>query len=89
VPPPSPAAPPPAEAATFGTIHLTIRPAGATVMIDGVRWQSSDAGQFVVQVPAGHHHIDVNEPGYTSFSHDLDVQPGQVTPLNVSLIRPT
>jgi hypothetical protein len=56
---PVPSAPTTAAPDAFGTLELTVQPATATVTIDGVRWLSSEAGRFVVDLPAGTHRLEV------------------------------
>ncbi|MCC6990113.1 MAG: PEGA domain-containing protein [Acidobacteria bacterium] len=85
---PAPTAPPAAAADAFGTLELNVQPVTATVTIDGVRWLSSEAGRFVVDVPAGMHRLEVFEDGYARFTCDVDVRRDERLPLNVSLMRP-
>jgi hypothetical protein len=85
-PPPSPSQVPGLVSQVgFGSLMLRVQPANAEVMIDGDRWVSSDAGQFVIQVSVGTHHVDVITPGYRRFSTEIQVREGEATPLNVSL----
>lgn len=79
-------APRAAEAAGFGTLDLYVQPATAEVTIDGHPWVSSDEGHFMVQVPAGKHHVEVGESGYRQFTTDIEIREGEAMPLNVSLI---
>jgi hypothetical protein len=72
--------------AGFGTLDIFVQPAGAQVTLDGQRWQSTDEGHFVVQVPAGTHRVEVTKSGYRRFETDIDVREGQSSPLNVSLM---
>jgi hypothetical protein len=70
----------------FGTLALRVQPADAEVTIDGERWNTSSPGaRLVVQLSAGRHHVEVRKAGYGTFSTDITVQPGDTTPLNVSL----
>ena len=63
------------------------QPADAEVFIDGQRWQTPDAKghPLEVRVPPGRVRVEVRKPGHTSFSTEVTVEPGQITPLNVSL----
>jgi hypothetical protein len=63
-----------------------VQPGGAEVLIDGERWNSSDAERLVVQVSAGRHHLEIRKGGYRSLSTDITVRGGVTTPLNFSLI---
>jgi hypothetical protein len=70
-----------------GTLDLRVQPTGAVVTIDGAPWRSSDPGRYVVELPAGRHHVEVSAPGYRTFTADVDVAAGDTAPLNVSLGR--
>jgi hypothetical protein len=85
MPPPLSGLPP---ETSFGTLQIMVRPVTAAVTIDGVQWLSSEGGYFAVEVPAGRHHVEAVQPGYARFSQDVDVRPGEVTTLNISLARP-
>jgi hypothetical protein len=78
-----------AIATGFGTLDLYVQPANAEVSIDGRRWVSSDEAHFMVQVPAGKHHIEVRKAGYRQFVTDLEIREGETSPLNVSLMAGT
>jgi hypothetical protein len=86
-PPPIQVPAPPAAGGEPGTVELRVQPASAAVTIDGAAWLSSDPGLFVVELPAGRHHVEVSAPGYRTFTTDIDVTPGDTAPLNVSLVR--
>lgn len=86
--PPDTQAPPPAgnEASAFGTLVLRVQPAGAQILIDGERWQGPEGDvRMVVQVGEGRHRVEVRKDGYTSFTTEVTVRPGETVPLNVSL----
>jgi hypothetical protein len=70
-----------------GVLVIRVQPADAEVFIDGQRWQTPDAKghPLEVRVPPGRVRVEVRKPGYTSFSTEVTVEPGQITPLNVSL----
>ena len=81
--PGGPAAP---AASGFGTLALRVQPGDANVTIDGERWDTSSPGErLMVQLAAGRHHIEIRKSGYTAYSNDITVRPGESTPLNVSL----
>jgi hypothetical protein len=70
----------------LGSIAVKTVPPAALVYIDGERWVGPDTdGRLVVQVPAGRHLIEVRAPGYRSYVMEVDVRPGEATPVNVSL----
>ena len=75
------------QAAGYGSLALHIQPASAEVTIDGARWTSSRAGEFVIQLAVGLHRIEVVAPGYQRFSTEIQVREGGTTPLNVALSR--
>lgn len=78
------------QVAAFGTLAIQVQPADAEVIIDGERWTGSDsAGRLQVHVVEGMHHIEIRKQGYRGFSTDVQVRPGETTPLNVSLSAET
>jgi hypothetical protein len=85
--PPAPQPPVVAQASGFGTLDLHVQPATAELTIDGQRWLTSDEGHFVVQLPAGPHHVEVSKDGYRRFAIDLAVRDAETAPLNVSLMQ--
>jgi hypothetical protein len=87
--PPAPQPPVVAQASGFGTLDLHVQPATAELTIDGQRWLTSDAGHFLVQLPAGAHHVEVSKDGYRRFAIDLAVRDAETAPLNVSLMQGT
>jgi hypothetical protein len=85
-PPPSnepPMAPPNTR---FGRVVVRAQPVDAEIYIDGERWLTPDsADRVVVNLAAGRHHIEIHKAGFDSFSTEVDVRPGESTPINVSL----
>ncbi len=96
---PPPQLPPPPDRSTdrpasqgtsrFGTLSIQVQPAGADVVIDGERWAgpSSSDERLIVQVPEGHHRVEVRKVGYEGFLIDVDVRRGDTEPLNISLAK--
>jgi hypothetical protein len=89
---PRAAQPPPTQTAPrsitgeAGLLVIRVQPADAEILIDGQRWQLADSGHpLEVRVPAGRVRIEIRKPGFAPFSTEVTVQPGEVTPLNVSL----
>jgi hypothetical protein len=75
-----------APASGFGTLTLRVQPGDADILIDGERWNGSTPGErLAVQLAAGRHHIEIRKAGFSSFVTDISIQPGDATPLNVSL----
>ena len=72
-----------------GTLAIRVQPGGATVLIDGERWQgpSGNDERLIVQVPEGRHTVEVQREGFESFVTEIDVRRGQTAPVNVSLTR--
>ena len=81
--------PPSPNASRFGTIAVQVQPAGTTVFIDGEKWDGpKDADErLIIQVPAGHHRVEVERDGYERFVTEIDVRGSDTTPVNVSLTR--
>jgi hypothetical protein len=73
------------HAGGYGSFALRVLPADSEVMIDGERWLTSDEGQFIIQVSAGSHRLEIAKPGYLPFSTEVQIREGEETPLNVNL----
>jgi hypothetical protein len=93
-PPPPPGGqqtPPPSSTneSRFGTISFQIQPSGATVLIDGERWNgpANPDERLIIQVAAGRHHVEVEHDGYERFITEIDVRASDTAPLNISLAR--
>ena len=70
-----------------GVLVIRVQPADAEIFIDGQRWQTPDAADhpLEVRVPSGRVRVEVRKPGFAPFSTEVTVEPGEITPLNVSL----
>jgi len=80
--------PPPAgQPAGVGTIAIQAAPLATEIMIDGEHWAgpSRDDERLIVQLAAGRHVIVVSHAGYRDLTTEVDVRPGETTPINVSL----
>lgn len=91
-PPPQPRRAPRAEPnapTRFASLSIRVQPSGAVVRIDGERWDgpASSDERLIVQVTEGHHVIEVERDGYDRFTTELDVRPGETTPVNINLRR--
>lgn len=91
-PPPTPRRAPRAESSApsrFASLSIRVQPSGAVVRIDGERWDgpASNDERLIVQVTEGHHVIEVERDGYERFTTELDVRPGETTPVNINLRR--
>lgn len=85
---PAPAAPPEAEMearAGYGTLAIRVQPRDAVVLIDGERWEGDTRERLMIEVSEGTHRIEVQKPGFTTYSTEVRVRRGQVTTVNVSL----
>ena len=75
-----------AEPSRFGTLSLSVQPGDANVLIDGEAWRGPQSqSRFSVQLAEGHHHLQIDKPGFETFSVDVDVKAGETTSLNVAL----
>lgn len=88
VPVPLPSPSTAVQAVGYGSLSLRVVPPTSDVFIDGERWVSSDEGQFMLQVSAGTHRVEVAKQGYQRFATEIVVREGETTPLNVSLAPP-
>lgn len=84
------AAPPPTGVATapagFGILLLHTQPEDVDVFVDGGRWTASH-GTLTLHLPPGRHHLELRRDGYLPFTTDVDIAPGEESPLNVMLPR--
>jgi hypothetical protein len=82
----APIEPPDARASAFGSLVVRVQPDGASIVIDGERWQGPDRqNRLQVQLAEGRHKVEISKDGYTPYSADVDVRAGEHTVLNVSL----
>lgn len=93
-----PAGPPPRRgpradddrsASLESALSIRVQPSGAVVHIDGERWDGPEGrdDRLVVQVPEGHHVIEIERDGYERFTTEVEVRRGETRTLNVSLRR--
>jgi hypothetical protein len=76
----------PMDAERFGQLAIRVQPEGAQVLIDGETWQGPRGMErLVVHLPVGVHRVEVRKEGYESFVTEVELRPGEVTALNVSL----
>ena len=74
------------QTGNFGTLIIQVRPPGAEILIDGVKWAGSDpAAPLTVQLAPGAHRVEVSAPGRQPFVRDITLRAGESLPLNVSL----
>ena len=85
-----PAGPPARRAAqgALGRLSVRVQPADAIVIIDGERWDwPEDSDRLEVELPEGQHRVEVQREGLRPYVTTVDVKRGEVTALNVSLVR--
>jgi hypothetical protein len=73
---------------TFGTLSLVVQPGDAEIFVDGAKW-SVPEGQprFVIKLPEGKHHLEVQKDGYAKYVEDIGIMRGRTLSLNVSLVK--
>ena len=87
-PPRREAGPPRGAPGRYASLSLRVQPSGATVLIDGERWDGpSNDERLIVQVTEGHHVIEIDRDGYEHFTTEVDVRRGETVPLNISMRR--
>jgi hypothetical protein len=78
------AAPSPGEAR--GQVGLRVKPADATVYVDGeYRGTASEVRRL--QLSPGHHRVEVVRPGFRPLEKEFDVEAGRTTELELSMER--
>jgi hypothetical protein len=71
----------------YGTLSIRVQPPDAVVLIDGEAWQApSGSERLTVEVRAGLHTVEVRRDGHQPYVANIDVRPGEVRLLNVSLL---
>jgi hypothetical protein len=76
----------PGEASTFGAVVLRLRPADATVFVDGEAWTAPQGeDQLTIELAEGPHRIEVRKDGFQTYSTTVRVRRGDAIKLNVSL----
>ena len=68
-----------------GTLSITSRPLGATIMIDG-----KDYGQTprnITNLIVGHHKVELSATGRKNGSKEFDIQDGQTTNVDIELAK--
>jgi len=75
---------PPAPAMRLGTVTVTVTPYDADIWVDGQRWSQSVRG---MQLPVGHHRVEVRRSGYRPHVQDINLLAGGPLRINVSLRR--
>jgi len=69
----------------IGSLKLSILPAGADIIIDGMPAGKTDKGSLVLTMEKGNYAIDVKYPGYKTHSQEITIAPRKVTEITVRL----
>src|SRR5262249_59152815 len=72
--------------ADAGTVHLALRPADASVYVDG-EFRGSGRRAETLRLAPGRHRLEVVRPGYRTVEREIDVRPGETTRIDVDLER--
>jgi hypothetical protein len=85
-PPPNQLGPGGPVASSYGALSLRVQPDGASVLIDGQRWDGPQGQtRLIVEVPEGTHRVEIQRDGFESYSTTITVRRGETMPINVSL----
>ena len=69
-----------------GTVRLDVRPADASIYVDGAfRGTARDLETF--RLSPGRHRVEIVRPGYRTVERDVEVRPGETTDLRADLDR--
>lgn len=72
--------------AEAGTLRLDVRPADASVYVDG-EFRGSGRNAQHLRLAPGQHRIEVVRPGYRTVERDLDIKPGDARDVAIELAR--
>jgi hypothetical protein len=91
-PPPPPEAgrprdqPGPPPSGNRGTLVLTVQPGDAEILVDGTPWRNDGGSdRLTIDLSEGRHNIQIRKSGYVGYLTDVQIRPGQTTPLDVQL----
>ncbi len=75
------------DASGFGTLAVRVQPPGASVLVDGERWEGPETNseRLLVQVSNGRHRVEVRKDGFQPYDTEVEVRAGETATLNVSL----
>ena len=69
-----------------GALAIRVQPDGATVLVDGERWEALDGREpLIIHLAEGTHRIEVQREGYRAYTAEIRVRRGETVPLNISL----
>ncbi len=76
---------PPGQPA-LGTLAIRVQPLDADLFVDGERWQGpQEHDRLLIELPEGRHTLELRKPGFRTYITDVDIHPGETTPVNISL----
>jgi hypothetical protein len=73
------------DGAESGTVRLELKPADASVYVDG-EFRGSGRRAEILRLAPGRHRLEVVRPGYRTVEREIDVHPGDNT-VQIELIR--
>lgn len=74
-------------AAVGGILRLSVRPADASVYVDGA-FRGSGREASSLKLAPGRHRIEVVRPGYRTMEREVEIAPGEPTEVTIELERP-
>jgi hypothetical protein len=84
-PAPVPATP---RDADVGGLAIRVQPAGASIIIDGERWEGPEVDErLVMQLAPGKHVIEIQKDGYRRYTTEITVRAGETTAINVAMTK--
>jgi hypothetical protein len=85
--PPGPLSPLANRPGQYGVLALGVQPADARILVDGEEWRSSQPqDRLSLQLGEGRHHLQIEKPGFQTFTGDVDIRIGETSTVNVSLL---
>lgn len=70
----------------FGALAIRVHPADAVILVNGERWDRPDGeARLSLELAAGSHDVEVRRDGHRTYQTAIEVKPGEVTTVNVSL----
>jgi hypothetical protein len=74
----------------YGAVDMDVRPGRAEVWVDGryvAEARDLDGSPSYLWLTAGDHEVEIYRDGYVTFTGDVEVRPGAITPMRVDLVR--
>jgi len=67
---------------SVGTLAVKSTPAGATIVVDGS--EQTNKTPAILQLPIGHHRLQLTKEGFAPYSEDVDVKDSVITNVDVN-----